>query len=1427
MNENMSAGTFDAEIAKALAAVNIGYWLWHPDSGDFSCTTQYEQIMGYEDHELPCSYATRAELIHPDDRQAVEQQLARLLTGQAVSGEHEFRLLRKNGSTVWVQERFALAEYDEAGKARAISGFVYDISRIKQAELQAVAAHKRREVVARLADLGSWEWDVTNDHVTFDNNYKSVLGRSPQELNGSFADLMKLIPKEDAERLTKGYQDYFTCRDDSVFSMEIRAYNASGHEVWLLNIATVMERDEAGKPTLLCGGVLNIDKTVRMRQKLRRAMNLIKKRNIRLRAGIESAQHTLAAMFEANPQINILVNDQLQAIDCNPAAVEFFEFANQAELLAQFQIQSKEDVPDREKNLFTTFFGKALDATIANGHSKFLVEIPDKSPIHATMKRIPYGGSFAVIIYLSERSEIEERIQVMLDVTPLSTTMFDEQLNVIDCNLEALKFIGVTDKQDYIQRYIEFFPELQPDGKNSLKEARQLIKETVRTGRVVFNWTYVLENGETAPTEVTLVHVPWHNKSWRLISFVRDLREMIAEQDKTRDAEVYTQMMLDSMPMICAVWGVDGKIIDCNMEALRLMGLQEKSDYLNRFYELNPVFQSNGTPSRQMADEIISKALETGYQRVEWEFRTASGQALPSEVILIRVAWNKGYRLLAYSRDLREIKKANAAIERHTSLLHSVNELANKLIAATPDSFHEMVIGQLKELGKGIGADRVYIWENYRQGKHMFCRQSYAWEEEISVEQPSRRPCETLKYNDVPYLKRKITSGEIINSLSKDLPDEMKMLLDKNMVKAILIIPIRVESGIWGFIRFDECLDEILWSTIDQQTLQSCGILIASSILRNRMTGDLIAAKNNLLMQSSILKGLNNALGLLLTSKEQNFARKLHECIKTLGTSVGADRVSLWRNAESENGTLCSHQISGWITGQSFLERGAGQSIDYPTFMPEWDKGAAERKELNLPVRYLHETLRNYKILVESVSLLLVHIDIDGEFWGFIGYAHDHQERLFSPAETEILRSGGIMIASAIMRREAGQKLMESFDANLIKARAEEASCVRITHQIDRQIKILAALVAMAQQARQADIARDCLDLVRGSSEKLLRGLERLPEHFSSPGLHALQVEAREFDLARMLAPLTSVLQERMAEKKQHFHLDVASVFERNIIGDEKLMALALTNLLENAIKYTPEGGHIRLYVWGKVLTDTSMKLVMEVIDDGIGIEPQVLTLLLRLFAPGSTHTICLPDRSDPDLSITQNIVAALQGSIAVESVEGKGSRFVLQVPVLLGQPASLVVNTLPAMIWPKRTILLAGATADEQALMQHLCHTLAMKCDLATEVEQARQMMAHAQEAGTFYDLLVLDQDILDQGMLAKTDGTNGADEIWLEDVQNWQSRILLLTDEGQEMASKTTAEQLDIQHVLTRPLLPSAIYNKLLEMTGQMLLEIGTEVP
>ena len=123
-------------------------------------------------------------------------------------------------------------------------------------------------------------------------------------------------------------------------------------------------------------------------------------------------------------------------------------------------------------------------------------------------------------------TRLHEQARLMLDSSPISTQIWDRNLNTIDCNEEAVRLYGFNNKEEYIERFIrDCSPEFQPDGMNSMDKAIGFVNRAFEEGKCVFNWMHQLPDGTPLPAEVTLVRVSYNN-DFLVIGYTEDLRDL-------------------------------------------------------------------------------------------------------------------------------------------------------------------------------------------------------------------------------------------------------------------------------------------------------------------------------------------------------------------------------------------------------------------------------------------------------------------------------------------------------------------------------------------------------------------------------------------------------------------------------------------------------------------------------------------------------------------------------------------------------------------------------------------------------------------------------------------------------------------------------------------------------------------------------------
>ena len=394
------------------------------------------------------------------------------------------------------------------------------------------------------------------------------------------------------------------------------------------------------------------------------------------------------ALLDAMPMCLNCWNKSFDNIYCNDEAVRLFDLASKEEYLKRFHELSPELQPDGRNSY------EAAQAYVAEAFEKgqcrfeWMHQKLDGQPIPAeiTLVRTVYNGEHVVAGYtrdlrelkatMEKMREADERSQIMLDATPLCANFWDKNCNNIDCNQEAVKLFELKNKQEYLDRFSELSPEFQPDGRPSSEKALEKITTAFSEGYCRFEWMHQKLNGEPIPAEITLVRVK-HRDGFIVVGYTRDLRELKATMEKMREADERAQIMLDTTPLCANFWDKNYDNIDCNQEAVKLFGLKNKQEYLDRFFELSPEFQPDGRPSSEKALEFVETAFRDGYCRFEWMHQKLNGEPIPSEITLVRVKHRDGYIVVGYTRDLRELKAMLAN-------MREADERTQVMLDATP-----------------------------------------------------------------------------------------------------------------------------------------------------------------------------------------------------------------------------------------------------------------------------------------------------------------------------------------------------------------------------------------------------------------------------------------------------------------------------------------------------------------------------------------------------------------------------------------------------------------------------------------------------------------------------------------------------------------------------------------------------------------------
>lgn len=235
------------------------------------------------------------------------------------------------------------------------------------------------------------------------------------------------------------------------------------------------------------------------------------------------------------------------------------------------------------------------------------------------------------------------------------------------------------------------------------------------------------------------------------------------------------------------------------------------------------------------------------------------------------------------------------------------------------------------------------------------------------------------------------------------------------------------------------------------------------------------------------------------------------------------------------------------------------------------------------------------------------------------------------------------------------------------KERTEQASRAKsnflatMSHEIRTPMNAIIGMTAIAKSAGETEKKEYCLDKIGEASTHLLGIINDILD-MSKIEENKLELSPAEFECEAMMRRVVNIFEFRIAEKNQTLRFVFDPAIPPRIIADEQRLAQVITNLIGNAVKFTPDGGEIILDARLEALEKKSCVLEVAVHDTGIGIAREKQASVFESFVQEDSSISRQYGGTGLGLAISKTIVEMMRGGIRVESEPGRGSSFIFTV---------------------------------------------------------------------------------------------------------------------------------------------------------------------
>ncbi len=250
---NLKSGHNDI-FENAFQYAAIGMALVSPQGQWLRVNRALCEITGYSEQEL--LNLTFQDITHPDDLNIDLNYLQQMLDGDIENYVLEKRYFHKNGHVVWILLSVSLMR-DDKGQPDFFIAQLQDITDRIMALREMRESEQRLELAIEGAELGTWDWDIQTDHVTFNHRWAEMLGYTLEEIETHRSSWEKLVHPDDIEEAQEILARHLR-GDIAIYESRHRLRHKDGYWIWVLDKGKVIQRNEVGEPVRACGTHLDI-----------------------------------------------------------------------------------------------------------------------------------------------------------------------------------------------------------------------------------------------------------------------------------------------------------------------------------------------------------------------------------------------------------------------------------------------------------------------------------------------------------------------------------------------------------------------------------------------------------------------------------------------------------------------------------------------------------------------------------------------------------------------------------------------------------------------------------------------------------------------------------------------------------------------------------------------------------------------------------------------------------------------------------------------------------------------------------------------------------------------------------------------------------------------------------------------------------------
>jgi len=343
----------------------------------------------------------------------------------------------------------------------------------------------------------------------------------------------------------------------------------------------------------------------------------------------------------------------------------------------------------------------------------------------------------------------------------------------------------------------------------------------------------------------------------------------------------------------------------------------------------------------------------------------------------------------------------------------------------------------------------------------------------------------------------------------------------------------------------------------------------------------------------------------------------------------------------------------------------------------------------------------------------------------------------------------GKVVVQAIMRDITERKRNEeryktAYETALEASRVKSQFVANVSHEIRTPMNGIIGMVGLLLDSKLSSAQREYAETVRSSAESLLGIINNILD-FSKIEAGKMRMEIVEFNARDSVQDVAELLAERTQSKGLELVCDIPPTLPNALLGDPGRIRQILTNLIDNALKFT-DHGDIVVRVRLLDLDESNAQLHFSVTDTGIGISQESQQRLFQAFSQADGSTTRKYGGTGLGLAISKQLAEMMGGGIGVISEPGAGSTFWFTARVQK-QNSSHMPLQATEILQGARVLVASGNSALRESLIRQLNYWR-MQHESAATFTEALAKLKTAQERGQTFQIALIDNRLSEDGL-------------------------------------------------------------------------------